>query len=309
MTLDQNYIGIDVSKAHLDVFEQQAGRYRRIANTPAAVRELAAGLAGQPVLVVLEATGVYDTELRAALAEAGIAQVRVNPLRARDFARAKGLLAKTDRIDAGMLAMMGQSLQLRPQSQETGGRQRLTSMVRRRDQLVALRAQEKNHAESADAEMGAGIARHIDWLDAEIVALETAIEALVAACEQLHSDNRRLRSAPGVGPVAATVLLALLPELGTRSGRTIAALAGLAPLNRDSGTMRGTRHIGPGRKRVRKALYMAAVNAIRSQTRLARFYTTLRQAGKPAKLALIAVARKLLIILNAMLRDAKPFIA
>jgi transposase len=309
MTLDQNHLGIDVSKAHLDLFEDENGRYRRIANTPAAVAQLAADLAGKPVLVVLEATGTYDRHLRLALLQAGIAHVRVNPSRARDFARAAGLLAKTDRIDARMLAMMGKALQLQPRQGPTDARERLTSLVRRRDQLVALRATEKNHAESADEEAGVGIARHVAWLDAEIATLEAAIQALISACPNLAATSRRLRSAPGIGPVAATVLIALLPELGTRSGKTLAALAGLAPLNRDSGIWRGKRTIGPGRHRVRKALYMAAVSAIRSKTRLADFYKSLRSAGKPAKLALIAVARKLLTMLNAMERDAKPFVA
>jgi transposase len=307
MTLDQNTIGIDISKAHLDVFDARTGRRRRLANSAADVAALAAELQGEAVLVVLEATGTYDLALRRALVAAGVAHVRVNPARARDFARASGRLAKTDAVDAAMLADMGAALRLEPQMQAEPERLRLNALVHRRDQLVAMRAMEKNHAEAAAPEVMETIAEHIAWLDHAIAGITDRIDALVASSATLTQDNDRLRSAPGIGPVAASTLMALLPELGTRSGKTIAALAGLAPLNRDSGQWLGQRRIGPGRKRVRQALYMAALNAARCHPRFNAVYQRLLNAGKPKKLALIAIARKLIVILNAMMRQQKPF--
>jgi transposase len=306
MTLDQNFLGIDVSKAYVDVFYEQDARLARVPNRAPDLAVFASAL-DPASLVVLEATGRYDRALCAALERAGVRYARVNPLRARDFARAVGQLAKTDQLDARMLAQMGRALALTPQPQSQAGRDRLTSLSRRRDQLVNLRAREANHAESADPQSLDGIERHIAWLNQEIEALDQAIAALIQADPELAHVNGLLRSTPGVGPVAATTLLALLPELGTRSDKAIAALAGLAPLNRDSGTLRGSRHIGPGRSRVRKALYMAALNAIRCSQRLKASYLGLRNRGKPAKLALIAVARKLVVILNAMIRNHTPF--
>jgi transposase len=229
------------------------------------------------------------------------------PLRARDFARSIGQMAKTDRLDARMLARMGRVLTLVAQPATDAGRERLTELGRRRDQLVALRAREANYAESAGPHTLPDIERHVGWLTREIDSLEHRIAELIKADAELARTNELLRSAPGVGPVTATMLMALLPELGQRNDKAIGALAGLAPLNRDSGTLRGTRHIGPGRKRVRQALYMAALNAIRCSTRLKTAYAALRARGKPAKLAIVAIARKLLVILNAMLRDRKPF--
>ena len=305
MILPQNYIGIDVSKAHLDVFSPRTGQ-SRLVNQPVTLAGFAASLDPGDI-VVLEATGRYGQSLRAALGVAGIGHVRVNPLRARDFARALGQLAKTDALDARMLSRMGQALALAPQPAPDATRLKLTALVRRHDQLVAIRAREANHGETADPAITESIARHTQWLDHEIEAIEHQIRALIAADQTLDQHNKRLRSVPGIGPVAATTLLALLPELGTRPNKAIAALAGLAPLNRDSGTMRGLRRIGPGRKRVRMALYMAALSATRCCPRFRACYQALRQRGKPAKLALIAVARKLIVTINAMARTQTMF--
>lgn len=309
MTLDQNYVGIDIGKAHLDVFDARTGTRRRLANSAAGVAALAEELHGQTVLVVLEATGIYDLALRRGLAGAGIAYRQMNPARARDFARASGRLAKTDAIDAEMLAAMGTALKLEPHAPAEAERSALKALAHRRDQLVAMRAMEKNHAEAAEDAVVDGIAGHLAWLDAAIAAIASEIESRIAASADLAADNRRLRSAPGIGPVAAMTLLAQLPELGQRSGKTIAALAGLAPFNRDSGQWRGQRHIGAGRRRVRQALYMAALNAARCHPRFKAVYQRLIAAGKPKKLALIAIARKLLVILNAMMKNQKPFAA
>lgn len=294
-------VGCDVSKHFLDFYDAGRQRGERIANTEDAIAAWLAQLGGRDVLVVFEATGVYDRRLRLALAAAGVAHARVNPARARDFARAAGYLAKTDAVDARMLARLGAVLEPARASGYDAAREALEIRVKRRDQLVAMRAQERVRA--ADCELADEIGAHIVWLDGAIADCEAAIAQLSKADPALAAKLARLKTAPGVGDVTATVLAALAPELGARSPKTIAALAGLAPLNADSGEQRGQRRIRGGRRRVREALYMAAVSAIRGNNRFAAFYRRLRQAGKSAKQALIAVARKLLVALNAMLRD------
>lgn len=306
MNIAPGVVGIDIAKQHLDVFD--GGRVVRLPNTKAAIAALIARWRDKPPRVLFEATGAYDLALRQALETAGIAFARVNPARARDFARAAGFLAKTDALDAAMLAAMAQCLNPPPAPASQPERQRLALFHKRRDQLVATRQQEQTRRHDAPPELAADIARHIAWLATEIAALQTRIANLIAACRDLDQTARLLRSAPGVGPVTATALIALLPELGERSPQTIAALAGLAPLTVESGQFRGKSHIRGGRKRVRDALYMAALAAAtRTQSRFAKAYQTLRAAGKPAKLALIAIARKILITLNAMLRDNRAF--
>ena len=305
MNIAPGVIGIDIAKHHLDVFD--GGRVVRLPNTKAAIAALIAQWHDKPERVLFEATGVYDLALRQALDEAGIGFAGVNPARARDFARAAGFLAKTDALDAAMLAAMAHCLNPPPAPARQPERQRLAVLHKRRDQLVATRQQERTRLHDAPAEIAADITRHIAWLSTEIAAVQNRVASLIAAREELERIARLLRSAPGVGPVTATALIALLPELGERSPQTIAALAGLAPLTVESGQFRGKSQIHGGRKRVRDALYMAAVAAVRTKSRFAKTYQTLRAAGKPAKLALIAVARKLLITLNAMLRDNRAF--
>jgi transposase len=306
MIIHPGYVGIDVSKHHLDVFDAVNGA-RRIANTAEAAAALAAGLAAGD-FVLFEATGAYDRALRQALQATGVAFARVNPGRARDFARAAGFLAKTDQVDARMLAAMGQALEPAAQPSVDAERERLATLGKRRDQLVAMRQQERTRRrECRDADTAADLDRHLAFLGAAVAALDKAIKALIAGSATLAKAAGLMRSVPGVGPVAAATLLALLPELGARSPKTIAALVGVAPLNADSGTFHGKRPIRGGRKRVRDALYMGAVTAARSNSRFAEFYRRLRQAGKAPKYALIALARKLLVVLNAILRDAVPF--
>jgi transposase len=310
MNIAPGVVGIDIATQHLDVFD--GGRVVRLANTKAAIAALIARWPDKPrrVLprrVLFEATGAYDLALRQTLDEAGIAFARVNPRRARDFARAAGFLAKTDALDAAMLAAMAQCLDPPPAAPAEPQRQRLALWHKRRDQLVATRQQERTRRHDAPPEIAADIARHIAWLSSEIATLETRIAQLIDEQRDLKQTARRLRSAPGAGPVTATTLIALLPELGQRSPQTIAALAGLAPLTVESGQFRGKSQIRGGRKRVRDALYMAALAASRGTSRFAKTYQSLRAAGKPAKLALIALARKLLITLNAMIRDNRAF--
>lgn len=308
MTIPALCVGIDVSKRMLDVCGEGADAVLRIPNEAGAVAALAQDLARRGAFAAFEATGVYDRLLARTLAEAGVPFCRVNPSRIRDFARASGRLAKTDAIDARVIAAFARALLPPPAPQESPARRRLATLAKRRDQLVAMRAQEKNRAsEAGDGALAAAVRRHIAFLTGEIAAVEADIEAAAAADPALAARNRLLRSAPGVGPVAALQLLALMPELGATGPKQIAALAGLAPRNADSGQFRGKRAIAGGRKRVRDALYMAALNAVRRQNPLRDFYQRLRAAGKPAKAALVAAARKLLVLLNAMIRDQAPY--
>jgi transposase len=308
MIITHRYVGIDVSKHHLDIFDEAIGASERIANVPHAITELVARWRCD-AFVVFEATGVYDRELREALRRAGIRFARINPARARDFARAGGQRAKTDPIDARMLAAYARAMQPATEQVSTAPRIALARLAKRRDQLVLMRAQEKNRrSEAEDRAMAERIARLIEVLDHEICEIEAEISALIKAEAELAEDAQLMRSLPGIGPVACMQLIAQMPELGRIGPKQVAALAGLAPFNVDSGAYRGKRKIGGGRKRVRDALYMAALNAVRRADPFKAFYARLRQAGKPAKLALIAVARKLLTVLNAMLRDRKAYL-
>lgn len=305
MNIAPGFIGIDVSKNYLDIFD---GGARRIANTVEAIAAYVAGLSA-PELVLFEATGRYDQHLQQQLQAAGIGYARVNPMQARAFARAAGRLAKTDAIDARILAAMAQTMTPPLQSPIEPERQDLADLHRRRAQLVGIRQQERTRKRTASSSIAASIAAHLDWLDGQIAELETRIAEVIRQFATLRQADRLLRSIPGIGPVAATALLALMPELGRRSGKTIAALAGLAPMNRDSGTFRGQRTISGGRSEVRKALYMAAVSAIRANPPLAAFFQSLTHRGKAAKLALVAVARKLIVTANAIIKTGIPFAA
>jgi transposase len=307
MIIPPDIVGIDVAKHHLDIFDGATAKPARLANQAAAIEAWLKSL-GEGRLLIFEATGAYDAALRRALVTAKVAFVRVNPTAARSFAKAAGFLAKTDQVDARMLAAMGAAL--RPEPAEPAGDERLVQLHKRRDQLVACRKQERTRRrETQSVELLAGLERHLAFLDTEIDAIDDQIAALIAAEPALKRDRALLVSMPGVGPAVSACLLALLPELGKRSPKTIAALVGLAPINQDSGLKRGQRCIRGGRKRVRDALYMAAVGAVRTSSRFRTDYQRLRNAGKPAKLALIAIARKLVTVANAILRDQQPFAA
>ena len=243
-----------------------------------------------------------------ALDRAGIAYFRVNPNRARDFARAAGYLAKTDAIDARMLAAFGRAIALKPAEAIDPVRERLASLNARRDQLVGIRADEKKRClQTYACDLRDGIERHIAWLDAEIRTLDNAMKELIASSLELQQARDVLESAPGVGPITAITLLAQMPELGHRPAKVIAALAGLAPINNDSGERRGKRSIKGGRRRVRIALYMAALSAIRKVPRFNEAYKAIAARSGSAKVAIIAIARKLLVALNAMLRANAHF--
>jgi len=308
MIISPGFVGIDVSKSTLDIFDSTSGRAERIANESGAISAVVDRWRSKAVFVLFEATGRYDCDLQIALHAAGIDFARVNPLRARDFARAAGFLAKTDAVDARMLAMMGERMKPRTAAPIQADRERLRALHRRRDQLVSMRQQERARLSEAYTPDEAGdIQQHVDWLSDAIKELEKRIRLFIASVPTLKLVSQKLRTAPGIGAVAATTLLALLPELGCRTPKTIAALVGLAPFNRDSGLERGKRTISGGRKRVRDALYMAALSAVRSSAHFAALYKAFLAAGKPKKLALIAIARKLLIAINAMIRDNADF--
>lgn len=307
MTLHLQYVGCDISKRFIDVYDPADGAVRRIANEEGALAALAARIAAAPAIVVMEATGPYDRLLIDTLGAAGVACVRVNPVRARRFAQAAGLLAKTDAVDARMLARLGSALELAPGAPPDAARQALGDLTTRRDQLVQNRADEKKRAAAASGETAASIEAHLQWLTVEIGRFDRMIEAFIALSESLREDAARLASAPGVGPVAAAVLLAQMPELGRLNPKQAAALAGLAPVANDSGAFRGVRRIKGGRARVRQALYMAALAAVRTCPRFNDFYQRILERAKAKKIAIIAVARKLLITLNAMIRDKTAF--
>jgi len=305
--MPQVTLGIDVSGKRLDAHAHPAGRARSFANDPTGIAALTAWALECGAFVVLEATAPWDQPLLRALEDAGSAFHRANPKRARDFARALGLLAKTDAVDARMLALYGASLPLRPTAPVAPERLELQGLSARRDQLVAMRKAERIRLKGVtDPVLIDSLKAVIAVFDDQVRQLDRRVAGTLDQAPDLAQDAAIVRSANGVGPVCATVLLACLPELGQVDRRAIAALAGLAPVARDSGLMRGQRHVQGGRKRVRDALYMASLAAIRSG-RWKQAYNHLRTTlGKTPKQAIVAVARKLLVALNAAVRDRRP---
>lgn len=309
MTLPSATLGIDISKKRLDALAHPLGKARAFCNDQAGWRALAAWAIELEAFVVFEATASYDRGLSLVLQEANVAFHRANPRKAREFARSAGFLAKTDQVDARMLALYGAALPLAPARPTTLERLELQALVARRDELVEMRKAERTRLKADPAAwLKASLQALTKALDGQIADIEARIQALIASTDEMARPYRILRSCAGVGEVAASVLLALMPELGQVSRRTIAALAGLAPIACDSGALRGKRRIFGGRKRVRDALYMAALTAARTGIFKAA-YERLKAAGKPKKLALIAVARKLLIALNAAVRDQTSVVA
>lgn len=303
-----NHLGCDVAKAWLDLFDPQTGKLWRLPNQTQALAAWAAELPRATSFVVLEATGHHDRLLRHALARNGIGFARLNPAFVRHFAQAQGRLAKTDRLDARGLSRMGALLQPKADPAPDPAREDLAELARRRDQLVAMRAGEMRHlAEVAQAAVAADIQAHLDQLNSRIAGIEAAIAEHMRHTASLAKQAELLCSAPGVGPVTALTLLAHMPELGHLSPKQAASLAGLAPHPNDSGSKRGRRPLKGGRPRIRCALYMAALGAIRACPRFNTFYHALAQRAGSKKLAILATARKLLTALNAMIRDQKTF--
>ena len=309
MNEPSNFVGIDVSKAHLDVAARPAAAASRVANDPPGHAELVARLRPlAPALVVLEATGGYELPAVAALRAAGIPVAAVNPRQARDFARGVGRMAKTDAIDAAVLAHFAEAVRPEPRPAEPDERAALDALLSRRRQLIEMRVMESNRLETcADAAVRAGIGRHVAWLEAEEAEADRLLEEAVRASPAWRGRDELLRSIPGVGPVVSRTLLAALPELGEADGSRLAALAGLAPFARDSGARRGPRSVRGGRPEVRRVLYLAALSASRREGPLRGFAERLASRGKRAKVVLIAVARRLLVIANAVLRTGVPW--
>lgn len=298
-------VGIDVSKDRLDVAVGSGGGLSAFTNDPDGHRRLVELLRGvAPVRVVLEATGGYERAAVAALAAAGLPVIVLNPRRGREFARAAGVLAKTDRLDAGVLALYAERMKPPPRPLPTPQQRELEDLVARRAQLVGMLTQEKNRlGQTSSVAVRKSIEAVIKALRKQVDDTENQIARRIESSEVWKDAADRLDSVPGVGFKTVCVLLGALPELGTLSRQKIAALAGLAPVNRDSGAMRGKRSIAGGRADVRTALYMAALTAVRHNPVLKTFYQRLVAAGKPKKVALTAAAHKLLTILNAIIRD------
>lgn len=300
----EQWVGIDVSKASLDVYVQPLSKQWRSPNTELGISQIIQTLESLDVaLVVLEATGGMEQALTQALTQAGIAVVVSNPRRVRDFAKALGKLAKTDRIDAEVLARYGEAVKPEVRALASEAAKELQELVTRRQQLVEMLSGERNRRSSARSERAkAQIERHIEWLKEEVKALDEQIQAQLN--QSLHWQQQQviLQSVPGVGRVTASSLIALLPELGQLNRQQIAALVGVAPINCDSGKMRGKRFVIGGRSAVRSVLFMAALVATRFNPLIRVFYQRLLTQGKPKKLALVACMRKLLVILNAMLK-------
>lgn len=308
MTLPQDIIGVDIAKGWIDTFSLSTSAHRRIAAGRANFARFARSARG--ALVVCEASGGYERPLLDACAAAGVACARVNPRQAREFARASGRLAKTDRVDARVLAEMGRALALAPTPPADPARRRLAQLTARRADLAAMiRAEANRLAQVQEGAVRRDIASLLAILRRRLARIEVEADAQIAAMPELSEQSARMQSMPGIGPRLAATLLAGLPELGHLDRRAIAALAGLAPHASDSGLSRGKRRIWGGRAEVRRALYLAAFIASRHDATLRAFRTRLSDAGKPTKLAIVACARKLLTILNAMIRDQNEYAA
>jgi transposase len=303
------YVGVDVSEGRLDVCLLPGGERAAFSRDRRGVARLVAWLASQArLLVVVEATGGLERVLTVALEQVGIAVAVVNPRQVRDFARAAGLLAKTDRLDAYALALYGERMCPVPRPPRSAAGHALAALVLRRRQLAQLVEAERNRARrSEEPAVLASIEALLGWLRTALAQLEDQIATHLARTPVWQERAALLASVPGVGRVTVSTLLALLPELGALDRRTVAALVGVAPFARDSGLMKGRRTIWGGRAPVRAVLYMAALVAVRHNPALRAFYDRLVAAGKAKKLALTAAMRKLLTILNALLRDRQPW--
>jgi transposase len=304
------YVGIDVGKERLDVHVRPIGESLVVARDDEAIVALAQKLlARQPRLVVLEATGGLQVKTAAALAAAGLAVAVVNPRQVRDFAKATGRLAKTDRLDAETIARFAEMVQPVPRALPDEAARALMALIARRRELVALRVAERHRRREAAAAawVRRDLEASIETLTERIEAIDLEIENHVKGSPIWQVQEDLLRSVPGIGKTVSRTIIAELPELGALTRRKIAALVGVAPFADDSGKHRGRRRIAGGRAGVRTALYMAAVSATRCNPIIAALYRRLREAGKPAKVALTACMRKLLVILNAIMRDHRPW--
>ena len=302
------FAGIDVSKAHLDVAVRPDEIEWRSPNTEAGVKEIAVQLKELcPDLVVLEATGGMESAAASALAIMGVPVVVVNPRQVRDFAKSTGRLAKTDALDARILAHFAEAVKPEPRPLPSEQARQLSALLSRRRQISEMLTAEKNRLQSADSTVRRRLKVHIRWLERELSDINGDLDGAIQESPLWRMKSEILKSVPGIGPIVSFTLLSELPELGQLNRKQIAALAGVAPLNRDSGTLTGKRTVWGGRARVRAALYMAALVASRYNPVIRIFYQRLCAAGKPKKVALTACMRKLLLILNSMIRQEEKW--
>ena len=296
------FVGIDVAQSRLDVAVRPSGESASFPNDAAGIGALVTWLqARPPTAIVLEATGGYEQAAVIALAAAGLAPACVNARQVRDFARATGRLAKTDRLDADVLAHFGEAVRPPPRPVPDAQAQELVARLTRRTQLLEMLTAERNRRRLAASGVRARLDAHISWLEDELRQLDTDLQKRIQESPLWRAKEDLLRSVKGVGPILAATLIAQVPELGQIGRRQIAALVGVAPFNRDSGKQQRSRAIGGGRAAVRATLYMATLAAIRFNPIFHAYYQHLRQAGKEKKVALVAAMRKLLVNLNAML--------
>lgn len=308
MNSTEVFVGIDVSKDHLDIGVHPNGRTWQVLHDEAGSQQVLKELLRlKPQLIVLEASGGFETALAIELSEAGLPAVVVNPRQVRDFAKAHGILAKTDRIDAQVLARFAETIrpELRPLPDEA--QRELEGLMVRRRQLVTMMTAEKNRLPRASKEVIRGIRQHLQWLKKQLARVDEEIGRRIQRNDVWKRDEKVLRSVPGVGPGVSRSLLAGLPELGKINHKKIAALVGVAPFNCDSGKFRGRRRIWGGRQYIRSILYMGTVSAIRWNPLIRSFFLRLVDAGKSKKVALTACMRKLLIILNAIMASKEPW--
>jgi transposase len=302
------FVGIDVGKAFLDVAVRPAGTHERLPNDEAGVAQLVDALqAVLPTLVVLEATGGLEVPVTAALAAAGLAVAVINPRQVRDFAKAVGQLAKTDALDAHLLARFAEVVRPEPRSLRDAEAQALSALLTRRRQVSAMLVAEQQRLPVTVAALRPRVAAHIAWLREERDELDRQLRDQVRGSPLWREDDDLLQSVPGVGPVLATTLIAELPELGRLNRKQIATLVGVAPLNCESGILRGRRIVWGGRAQVRAVLWMGTLVAVQHNPVFRQFYTRLVAAGKPKKVALTACMHKLLTVLNALLRQRAPW--
>lgn len=307
-TSKETFVGIDIAKATLEIAIHGESEVSQQNNDEIGIAAVVQALKERgPSLIVVEASGGWEIALVAALALANLPTAVVNPTRVRYFAKAHGQYAKTDKLDALLLARFAESIRPEVRPLKQGDQARLSSIIGRRQQLVKMLTMEKNRRVTTDDVMRSQLEDHIQWLEEEIDRLNDMMRQLIEDCPLWQAKEQVLQSVPGVGPVTALTLLADLPELGTLNRQKIAALVGIAPLNKDSGPRKGKRRIFGGRASVRCVLYMAALSATKSNPVICEFYERLLAKGKEKKVALTACMRKLLVILNAMIRDLTPW--
>lgn len=300
----QVFVGIDVGKDVLFVAIRPFGDNLEIANREDGIVDLVKRLRFlRPTLVVMEATAGYETPVAVAIYRAGIPVVISNPRLVRSFARATGHLAKTDKIDAGVIAHFAELIRPEPRRLEDPDEERLGRLVKRRKQLLRMIVMEKNRVAKGVPEVRKEIQKHLDWLTKDLERIDQALNDFIQSSPIWSAKNDLLQSVPGIGKVGAQAIISDLPELGTLNRKQIASLVGVAPLNRDSGNFKGRRSIWGGRAHIRTVLYMVAVVASRCNPVIKEFYERLCKAGKPKKVALTACIRRLLAILNAMMRN------